>query len=733
MLLKRVSLSLALLTIALGPVNAQQQKIMVAGDSISAGFLRPSYRLPLLTSLSELGCNVEMVGDQTLNDFDFRDPVSTSNGDHYPGFGPQNGYDVTDLSHQAFSAIRADQYADGVNDARGNENPADFYTVKPIADYVADFSPDFMLVHLGTNDMGNEFRTTSQMRSDADINRWANTTLQDVRQVVEDAINNGSPDSKILVANFIPYARFTRTAEELVRAERASDLFTQRLESMVLDLANPRVLIVDVVSEFDPATMTVDGIHPNAVGEQHLAGAFLPVLRGAGLCPDITPAIESPSVGSTVNGDSVQLVWDSHGTDVSGWRVRVWDDQSGSSSTYFDSGNLPAGTTSATVSGLPADLSNVFVSLQFTLNGVPDTVTSNFISRSGTATGAGAPEMSAPQAGAVLSGSAVNFSWKSNDNDITQWWIRIGKTPPATPGDDGSTDYFDSGRIGDESTRAVSVSGLPTDGSTVYVQLAGKMRQGGEWIHNTVTYTAFGAGFPNKVLEPGEWYQVGLPYDPGSENRVRQVFSALPADELAVSDQNLDADGNPAFWVLYEYVLDDAAQQGDNYRLMGADDRVEVGKAYWILHAKNAPVTLSVPSGAADNSSNVSSAQEAACTTPGRCYTLPVDVSLDNGRVVRFSMLSYPFSSPTSPAAIRVSTNNDTVCSTGSICDMAEASQNGLMFETMYVWRPELLDYEYIGPSAGTLRPWDGFWAGSLPDAEGADAQLILSVPATGS
>ena len=724
MLLKNLVFLTSLLLASIGIVNAMPT-VMVAGDSISAGFMRPSYRLPLLNSLRDYGCQVDMVGDQIQNGFEFRQPISSSNGFFFDEFGEEDGFD---LNHEAFSGIRADQYADGVVGANST-----FYTVLPVAQYVLNEQPDYMLLLLGTNDLGAELVSSNQLLTDADINRWADTTLQDVRRVIDRSITgfNNVSTRRVLVANFLPYARTIRTAAELVRAKRASDLFSERLESMVLAMGDPRVLLVDVYTGFDADSMTFDGIHPNALGERFLADAFLPVLRGAGLCPE-APAITSPSTGSTINGDTVNLQWNSNGTAVSEWRVRVGDSQSGSSSTYFDSGRLPADTTNITVSGLPADLTNVFVSLQYTSGDSVDFVLSNFISRSGSPTGAGEPDMVSPSGGSVLPGAAVNFSWKSNDYDIIDWYVRIGSTPPQSAAANGSTDYFDSGLITDESTRGVSVSGLPTDGSTVYVQLGSKTRAG-PWILNNLTYTATGADFPTKALDSGEWYQVGLPYDPGSRNRVRQVFDALPAEELVIDDDGLAASGILGTWVLYEYQLADPGQGQDNYRRLGADDPVEVGKGYWILQVTGSPVTLSAPQGASANISNVSDSQAAACANPGRCYAVAVDIAVDSDKSERYSMLSAPMAKSSQPSDFRVSTSNDTGCSGGRNCSLTEAFQNNLLFETLFVWRPELADYERVGPATGVMRPWDGFWAASISGADGQNAELIMSEPAPGT
>ena len=723
-----MALGILLQGVIVSPAMAQDKRVMVAGDSISAGFQRPSYRKPLIDELSSYGCSVDMVGDQTLNSFDYRRAVSSPdpdyvNGSNHPGFGPGDGYDV---AHQAFPAITADQVANGVSSVH--------YTVSPISTYVSVEQPDYMLVLLGTNDMGNAL-ITNRLDTDLQINTWANQTVADMRKIIDRSISAHSDSSslRILVANFIPPVSAGTSASDLVLYKRAAELYTSRLESMVLDRADSRVLIVDVEKGFDPDSMTFDGVHPNAVGEQHLAGAFLPILRGAGACSN-TPSVNYPSLGSTVNGSSAStetITWSANGLPVSNWRVRIGDEQSGDSSTYFDSGNLPGNANSIDVTGLPADQRNVYISLQYTSGGVTDVVISSFFSRSGG--NAGNPEMRSPLPGAVLPGSSVKLEWESNDFRTTQWYVRVGTTP-APAGGNGSTEWLDSGRILDASARAVTVSGLPTNGSTIYVQLAGKST-GGNWNLQNFTYEAAGAGFPKKTLEPNNWYQIGLPYNPGNNNRVRDIFNVLPINELAVNG-SLTASGGNGTWSVFSYEVSAASQQGDTYKQLGPNDRLSIGKGYWILHQESGPVTLQAPSGASAISSNISSAQRAACANPGRCYSLPVNFSVASGQAGRFLMLSYPLTNPTVSQAVRVSTSNNVGCSGDNHCSLTEAYTSDLLFDTLFVYRPEIGDnggYENIGSGSGTFQPWDGFWTASISAAAGQNAKLVVSEPGAGS
>ena len=60
--------------------------------------------------------------------------------------------------------------------------------------------------------------------------------------------------------------------------------------------AGDDVVLVDVRSGFDAATMTVDGVHPDPVGERHIADRFIAALAADGVCESFaapTKALEN--------------------------------------------------------------------------------------------------------------------------------------------------------------------------------------------------------------------------------------------------------------------------------------------------------------------------------------------------------------------------------------------------------------------------------------------------------
>ena len=82
--------------------------------------------------------------------------------------------------------------------------------------------------------------------------------------------------------------------------------------------------------------------------------------------------------------------------------------------------------------------------------------------------------------------SRIGDDWYFRDHaytafdDVSQYWLSVGATA-------GGTDYF-NGEIG--GALSYVVSGLPTDGRTVYVRLYSKI--GEDWFYKDFTYTAAG-------------------------------------------------------------------------------------------------------------------------------------------------------------------------------------------------------------------------------------------------
>ena len=92
------------------------------------------------------------------------------------------------------------------------------------------------------------------------------------------------------------------------------------------------------------------------------------------------------------------------------------------------------------------------------------------------------PGLYSPTPGSTLAGSNTTFQWVG-DPTATAFWIDIGSSP-------GGNNYYSSGSL-PTTTLSAAVSGLPTNGSTIYVTLYWLIA--GSWTPNPYTFTAFNA------------------------------------------------------------------------------------------------------------------------------------------------------------------------------------------------------------------------------------------------
>ena len=175
--------------------------------------------------------------------------------------------------------------------------------------------------------------------------------------------------------------------------------------------------------------------------------------------------ITSPAKGSTFTSSSVTFTWSAE-TGASSYQIWV-----GHSAGAHDIATVSSTGLTATVNGLPVDGSQIYVTL-YGLAGswtVQDSATyTAFTSTKAVIT--------TPTKGSTLPGSKVTFGWTA-ETGATSYQIWVGNTP-------GAHDIAVASTTG----LSVMVSGLPTDGRTLYVSLYGLA---GSWtVQDTATYTA---------------------------------------------------------------------------------------------------------------------------------------------------------------------------------------------------------------------------------------------------
>lgn len=187
----------------------------------------------------------------------------------------------------------------------------------------------------------------------------------------------------------------------------------------------------------------------------------------------IQPSLYSPANGSTLTGSSVTFYWTEYPGATNYW-LDLGSTQYGNN--YEQTGSLSSSTLSYTVNNLPTDGSTVWATWWYYVSG-----SWHYSEYSYTASGGGSPKgvITSPPPNSTLTGSTVNFIWTLGSG-ATNYWIDAGNTP-------GGNQYFQSGPLGN--VNHGTVTGLPTDGSMVYVTLFTYV--GGQWLNNQYTYTAF--------------------------------------------------------------------------------------------------------------------------------------------------------------------------------------------------------------------------------------------------
>ena len=184
--------------------------------------------------------------------------------------------------------------------------------------------------------------------------------------------------------------------------------------------------------------------------------------------------ITTPVPSSTLTGSSVTFDWTA-GSGATGYWIDVGS--TAGAHDIYSSGNL-GNVLTTSVSGLPTNGSTVYVTLYSLVGGV---WLSNGYTYTAYSLAAAAGVLTTPTPGSVLTGSSVTFDWTAGSG-ASAYWIDVGSTA-------GGHDIYSSGNLGNVLT--TSVSGLPTDGSTIYVTLYSLV--GGVWSGNAYTYTALNA------------------------------------------------------------------------------------------------------------------------------------------------------------------------------------------------------------------------------------------------
>lgn len=183
--------------------------------------------------------------------------------------------------------------------------------------------------------------------------------------------------------------------------------------------------------------------------------------------------VTSPAPGSTLTASTVQVQW-TGGTGITDYWLYVGNTAGGND--LFSRGTTGL---SLTVSGLPTDGRTIYLTL-FSNNG---SWTSRGYSYTAASQGVAATraELTAPPPSSTLTTSTVTFQW-TGGTGVAQYGLHVGTSA-------GADNLFSRSGVTSLST---TVSGLPTDGRTVYVRLWSEIN--GSWLYHDYTYATASQG-----------------------------------------------------------------------------------------------------------------------------------------------------------------------------------------------------------------------------------------------
>lgn len=250
---------LALLAAGFAAPALAQVRILPLGDSITNGGQGyVSYRYDLWFDLLAGGYGVDFVGSRS--DLFDGDPIPSLYPDYFTTF---------DRQHEGYWGWRTDQI-DAV--------------IAPLAQAA---QPDIVLMHLGSNDVGQ-----SGAAGVANADFYLRSIINRIRGV--------NPSAVILIAQIIPIGPGTSYFDNSgwIPALNAA------VAELAADLSTPLspVVAVDHFTGFDLGTMMQpDGLHPNELGEAFQSGrwqaALLPFLTAGNIAPNV--ALTAPAGGAT--------------------------------------------------------------------------------------------------------------------------------------------------------------------------------------------------------------------------------------------------------------------------------------------------------------------------------------------------------------------------------------------------------------------------------------------------
>lgn len=211
-------------------------RILLLGDSITQAKMgHRSYRYNLWVKLIDAGVNFDFVGSMNMN---------LGANPTWPDYKGRS----FDPDHEGHWGWRADEILNGVPDQRDER----------LSEWLKTYTPDIVLIHLGTNDVFYSQSTSS--------------TADELRHIIK-MLRDDNRAVVILLAKLIPVFN--------MGANLRIDELNSRIDAIADETSNPAspVVVVDQNSGFDAHADTYDQLHPNKRGEEKMAARWFDALR----------------------------------------------------------------------------------------------------------------------------------------------------------------------------------------------------------------------------------------------------------------------------------------------------------------------------------------------------------------------------------------------------------------------------------------------------------------------
>jgi len=174
----------------------------------------------------------KLIDDQLINEYVGRETTQANGNPDWPDYKGQS----FDSVHEGHGGYKADKVRDRI-------------------DYWLTFyTPDIVLLHLGTNDLWWEQSIES--------------TIDELKEIIN-KLRADNPQVAILLAQILPADSTVRTWWDQV------PVLNDSIPSIAVDLYDSQspIIIVDQFTDFNPTVGedTYDGVHPNDIGEEKMA------------------------------------------------------------------------------------------------------------------------------------------------------------------------------------------------------------------------------------------------------------------------------------------------------------------------------------------------------------------------------------------------------------------------------------------------------------------------------